>query len=128
MLTVCCAIIEEDGLILLAQRGNGMDQHGKWEFPGGKLEPGETPQQCIVREIMEELGVETVITGTIPSVVHIYPDKTIRLIPFLCRLTKNLPIPKVHKSIAWVLPEDITSYNLSDADVKVLLNYQNRTL
>ena len=100
-----------------------MDQHGKWEFPGGKLEPGETPQQCIVREIKEELGVEIIIKGTLPPVVHIYPDKPIMLIPFLCNLYDNPPILRVHSKIAWVLPGNIITYNLSDADIKVLLSY-----
>jgi len=126
MITVCCAIIEKDGLILLAQRGNGMDRHGKWEFPGGKLETDETPDECIVREIKEELGVEIIITGALPPIEHSYPEIALRLIPFLCKLESNPPIPKIHSRIEWVLPVNIITYDLSDADAKVLLNYQKR--
>jgi len=71
---VTCAIIEKNGKVMAAQRGPRMRMPFKWEFPGGKIDPGETAQQCILREIAEEFGIQTEIRSALPPSTHTYPD------------------------------------------------------
>jgi 8-oxo-dGTP diphosphatase len=80
---VTCAVIRSGKNILAVQRSRSMSQAGKWEFPGGKLEEGETTEQCIIREIREELGIEIRIDGTLKENIHDYGNFIIRLVPFL---------------------------------------------
>lgn len=123
-LNVCCAIIEHKGRVLAAQRGRTTANAGKWEFPGGKIEPGETPTQCIIREIMEELSIAIKITGTLDKVVHHYPDRLICLHPFICSHDGGEISVNEHEQVGWFLPEELWDLHWSDADIKVLENYQ----
>jgi 8-oxo-dGTP diphosphatase len=120
---VCCAIIEHEGKILIAQRGVRMNNPGKWEFPGGKIEPGETPEQCLKREIQEELDLKICITGSLSPVTYKYPDKTITLIPFICKSDCRLPNLSEHQNVAWISPEVLDKYDCSAADIIVGKNY-----
>ena len=85
MINVTCAVIRnEEDEILIVQRGEATDHPFKWEFPGGKLAPEETEEDCIIREIDEELSIEVVICGQLPEVEYDYGHKEIKLIPFIC--------------------------------------------
>lgn len=118
---VACAIIVRHGRVLAAQRPGHKDQGGKWEFPGGKLHEGESPADCIVREIWEELEVGIAIAKQLPSVVHSYPNKTVRLIPFIAHLHVGAnPNPHEHDKIEWLLPAELSKLDWSDADRKLL--------
>jgi len=97
MITVTCAIIRNDGnQILIVQRGENTDHPLKWEFPGGKVAPGESEEECVIREIDEELSMEIVICGKLEPVDYDYGHKQIRLIPFVCDTLDELPVLSEH--------------------------------
>ncbi len=119
---VVCAVIERNGLVLLAQRPPHKLLPLKWEFAGGKVEPGEDSTAAIIREIREELGCEIVITRALPPFVYDYKTVVIEMIPFVCALTPTSPEPHPHEhvALAWVKPADITTYDLAAADFPVV--------
>lgn len=127
MLIVTCAVIRnEENEVLIVQRGEASDHPYKWEFPGGKLSSGETEDECIVREIREELSMDIVIVGRLPEVLHDYGKKLIRLIPFICDTLTELPFLSEHISFKWVEPKDLLSFDYSEADVFVAQSYLER--
>ncbi|HER08963.1 MAG TPA: NUDIX domain-containing protein, partial [Bacteroides sp.] len=83
MTDVTCAVVVERGMVLVTQRSEQMDHPLKWEFPGGKVKEGETPESCIMREIREELGLTVMVKLRLPVVVHRYGHREVRLIPFV---------------------------------------------
>jgi 8-oxo-dGTP diphosphatase len=113
---VTCAILVRNEKLLVCQRRAGTEQAFLWEFPGGKVEQGETYEQCIVREIMEELGVEMKIDKPLLSVEYHYPNRTIRLIPFLGHIPQGEPISLDHHAIEWIGIDQIDKLEWSDAD------------
>ncbi len=119
---VVCAVIERDGLLLLAQRPAHKHLPLQWEFPGGKVEPGEEPAAAIVREIREELGCEITVGRALPRFRHDYQTVLIEMIPFMCTLTKDSPLPHPHEHIvlAWVKPAGFEAYDLAPADLPVI--------
>jgi 8-oxo-dGTP diphosphatase len=123
---VVCAIIERDGRVLLAQRPPHKLLPLKWEFAGGKVEPGEEPAVAIVREIREELGCEIEVTRAIPAFIHDYGTVVIEMIPFVCRLRNGTcePHPHEHVAIGWVEPDKLLSYDLAAADLPVIAAYR----
>lgn len=123
---VVCAVIERDGLVLLAQRPPGKLLALKWEFAGGKVEPGEDPAVAIVREIREELGCAIRITRALPPFVYDYGRAVIEMIPFVCALEPGSPAPHAHEhvALAWVRPEELTTYDLAAADFPVVASYR----
>lgn len=124
MIDVTCAIIRnEDDEVLVVQRGEATDHPLKWEFPGGKIIPGETDEDCIIREVDEELSMEIVICGRLPYVEYDYKIKQIRLIPFICDTLDELPLLTEHLAYKWVLPEDLGSVDFSEADIFVADSY-----
>ncbi|TVQ17074.1 MAG: (deoxy)nucleoside triphosphate pyrophosphohydrolase [Bacteroidetes bacterium] len=116
---VSCAIIECNGQVLAAQRGQHTSNAGKWEFPGGKIEKGETSETCLRREILEELAIGITITASLPAFTHHYPDRTICLHPFVCSYNGAPVIAGEHQKIVWLAPEEIPKLNWSEADIKV---------
>ncbi len=119
----CAVIVNEEGLVLAVRRGPGMSRAGKWEFPGGKMREGEEHEECIIREIDEELEMDIVICGRLDVVEHDYGDRQIRLIPFICHPLTGEPVLHEHDSYRWVAPEELTSLNLSAADIPVAEQY-----
>lgn len=115
-LLVSAAVIEHEGRILLARRGGQESHAGGWEFPGGKVEPGETIEQCLAREILEELSVRIAVGEQVADVVHHYPGKTIRLVAFRCTLVEGTPAPHEHEEIAWAGIGELASYDFLPAD------------
>jgi 8-oxo-dGTP diphosphatase len=122
---VVCAVIEHEGRVLLARRPVNKHLPLKWEFAGGKVEPGEDPAAAIVREIREELGCEIVITRALPRFPHDYTRVVIEMIPFVCVLAPGSPAPHPHEhvALAWVRPGELTGYDLAPADVPVIASY-----
>lgn len=119
---VVCAVIRRQDRILLAQRPPGKRLAGLWEFPGGKVDPGETPAIALHRELMEELGCEVHILQAGPAVLHEYPWGSIRLFPFLCELTPQSPEPQAHEhtGLIWDFQKNLLRPDLAPADVPVV--------
>lgn len=126
MVKVSCALIlNHEGKILVAQRSANMSMPLKWEFPGGKLEPNETAEVCLHRELMEELNIEVQITKQLPANLHAYSNFTIELIPFLCKYVKGAMLLKEHAQIKWLHPTELLALDWADADVPIVKNYLN---
>lgn len=125
---VVCALVERDGTVLVAQRPAHKHLPFKWEFPGGKVEPGETPEAAIVRELREELGVAFVVTRALPRFTHAYAE-TIEMIPFVGRLAPDSPAPHPHEHVAlqWLRPEALAAIDLAAADLPVVAAYRGRS-
>ena len=117
---VTCAIIIQNKSVLLAQRASGHDRAGQWEFPGGKIHPGESAEACIHREIMEELGVAIFVLLQGPDVQHSYPDKSISLIPFICNLKSGTPQALVHEALCWKRYDCLSREEMCAADRRIL--------
>ena len=125
-LPVVCALIERDGRVLLAQRPAHKHLALKWEFPGGKIDPGESAEAALVREIREELLCDLIILRALPRFTHAYDRTIIEMIPFVCSLVQESaePQPTAHAAIAWVLPAELAAYDLAAADLPVVQMYQ----
>lgn len=119
---VVCAIIVRDDRIMLAQRPPDKKLGGLWEFPGGKVEAGESSEAALHRELKEELGCSVRITQTLTPYVHEYAWGSIELIPFICELTADSPEPHPHEhtALVWVERSQLCSYDLAPADVPLL--------
>ncbi len=111
--------------MLLAQRPAHKLLPLKWEFPGGKVEPGENPAVAVVREIREELGCEVLLVRVLPPFTHDYKTVVIEMIPFVCSLAPDSPAPHPHEhvAIAWVKPSELLAYDLAAADLPVVAAY-----
>lgn len=120
---VACAIIEMDGLVLVAQRSEAMSLPLKWEFPGGKLNPHESPEVCLEREISEEMGIGISIHTPLPPSDWRYPTFAIRLHPFLCSMISDEIRLAEHKEIRWLAPNELPALDWAEADVPVLCSY-----
>ena len=124
MIRVSCAIIINPfDQVLATQRSALMPLPLKWEFPGGKIEENETAEECLIREIKEELNIEILITGSLPSNDHQYPDKLIRLMPFICRQKDGKIILKEHADYKWLDVKDLLDLDWAEADVGVVEEY-----
>jgi 8-oxo-dGTP diphosphatase len=122
-LHVACAIIEQNGLVLAAQRSETMSLPLSWEFPGGKLETGETPEQALIREVHEELGISVSIKETLTSISHSYPDFTVTLHPFTCCWSGGTMTLHEHNAILWLSPDQMTALNWAAADRPIIYDY-----
>lgn len=120
---VSCAIIEVDGLVLIAQRNESMSMPLKWEFPGGKMHPGESPMECLRRELMEELSIDVEVLRPLPPAVHDYPGFSITLLPFICSIVSGEITLHEHSAIRWALPADLHLFDLAEADIPVVASY-----
>ncbi|MBB5372039.1 8-oxo-dGTP diphosphatase MutT [Acidocella aromatica] len=118
LLVAAAALIDSQGRILLARRPEGKKMAGLWEFPGGKLEPGETPEAALARELREELGLETNPKDFAPFVFasHAYDSFHLLMPVFLCRRWKGEPQPKEGQALAWVAPDRLVEYPMPPAD------------
>ena len=124
MLKVTCAIIRnEDNEVLAVQKGGNTDHPFKWEFPGGKVKKGESEEECIIREIREELNMDIVICSRMEDVDYDYGKKHILLIPFVCDTLDDLPVLTEHAAFKWMSPARLRELDFSEADVMVADNY-----
>ena len=120
MLRVTCAIIEHDNKILICQRSERMKLPLKWEFPGGKIEDGESKEDCLKREIREELGLEIEIESALTAVEHHYPEFSLCLYPFLCKWTGGSLAIAEHAQAIWVSHDELKNYDWAEADAPVV--------
>ena len=130
MLQVTCAIIVRDELVLGAQRSATMRKPLKWEFPGGKIEPGETLEDCIRRELKEELGIEVELLWRGPDFPYPIDQPDIALLPFVVRITGGILHPAEHAELRWCTREELPHLDWAEADVPVLewwLTQSNRS-
>ncbi len=128
MLKVTCAIIIDQGKILVTQRGANSDHPFQWEFPGGKLNKGETPEECIIREIREELEIEIIILKKMQSVTWDYGFKKIELIPFLCSVKSGNISLTEHHNFKLLELRHLNELNYAEADRKLINFPANRNI
>ena len=120
MLKVSAAIILKDNLVLLAKRAAHKHMGGFWEFPGGKVEKGETAAESLVRELREELGIETKVISEFHRNIHQYEEKEVLLISFIVEQISGDIKLLDHDEIDWVKKEDLLSYKLAPADIPIV--------
>ena len=127
LLVAACALIDRDGRVLLAQRPEGKSMAGLWEFPGGKVEPGELPEQTVLRELREELDIETDPACLAPYVFasHSYADFHLLMPLFVCRKWRGQVRPTEGQAIAWVRPKDMKKYDMPAADVPLVAHLRD---
>lgn len=119
-LQVTAALLWRDGRVLLAQRTRPAWLAGAWELPGGKIEPGESPEQCLARELREELAVEAEIGTLFARTRHDYPALSVELWTYEARWLAGEPRALEHAALAWVAPAGLRDYALAPADVPVV--------
>lgn len=122
VLVAAVALIDADGRVLLAQRPEGKSLAGLWEFPGGKVDPGETPEQALIRELQEELGIDTWTSCLAPLsfASHTYDDFHLLMPLYACRRWQGIPHPREGQSLAWVRAADLNKYDMPPADLPLL--------
>jgi 8-oxo-dGTP diphosphatase len=122
VLVVACALIDPDGRVLLAQRPPGKNMGGLWEFPGGKIEPGETPEETLIRELSEELGIAVKEACLAPFAFasHAYPDFHLLMPLYVCRRWEGTPQALEHSALKWVWPKDMPQYAMPPADLPLI--------
>jgi 8-oxo-dGTP diphosphatase len=127
IIPVVCAIIEQDNLVLCALRSERMSLPGKWEFPGGKLEVNELPEDALIREIKEELNIEIKIIEALPISEHAYvAEKVIRLIPFRCTIVSDdSPSATEHSELRWMKKDELLLLDWAAADVPIVRHLMN---
>lgn len=118
LLVAAVALIDEDGRILLARRPEGKPMAGLWEFPGGKVHDGETPEACLIRELKEELGIDVSASclGPFTFASHAYDDFHLLMPLYLCRVWEGIAKPLEGQTLKWVRPEALADYPMPPAD------------
>jgi len=118
LLVAACALVDTDGRVLLAQRPEGKTLAGLWEFPGGKVEPGETPEETLIRELDEELGITTKIPCLAPLTFasHTYDDFHLLMPLYVCRRFEGTAHGREGQAIKWVRPKALRDYPMPSAD------------
>jgi len=127
VLVAAVALIDADGRILLAQRPPGKSLAGLWEFPGGKIEPGETPEAALIRELAEELGIDVAASCLAPLTFasHGYDDFHLLMPLFVCRRWKGTPTPREGQTLAWVWKTKLADYPMPPADKPLIAMLQD---
>ncbi|GEM64149.1 NUDIX hydrolase [Sphingobacterium faecium NBRC 15299] len=123
MLHVTCAIIEHNNKVLICQRSAKMKLPMKWEFPGGKIELDESQEDCLKREIKEELGMTISPVRTLTAVEYQYPEFAICLYPFICKWESGAILATEHRQAIWVEPSKLINYDWADADRPIVREY-----
>lgn len=116
-ISVVGAVIVRDGYVLCAQRGASGKLPGSWEFPGGKVNPDESPRAALEREITEELQCTVKVGAELTTTSHVYEFGEVRLTTFWCELTTGEPRPTEHADVLWLAPHELTSLDWAPADV-----------
>jgi mutator protein MutT len=117
---VAAGLVFRDGKLLITQRHATAHLGGLWEFPGGKREPNETFEECLARELREELGIEVTVGEMVEDLAHEYPEKTVHLKFFRCTWEKNEPRPLGCSDFKWIGQEDLVAYDFPAADARLL--------
>lgn len=127
VLVAACALIDVDGRVLLAERPAGKSMAGLWEFPGGKIEPGERPEQSLIRELQEELGivVKEPCLAPLTFASHAYPDFHLLMPLYVCRRWEGMVTPREGQRLKWVRAHDLRNYPMPPADEPLVSHLQN---
>lgn len=122
ILVAACALVDTDGRVLIARRPEGKSMAGLWEFPGGKVEPGETPEDTVIRELREELGVTTQIDCLAPLTFasHGYEDFHLLMPLYVCRRYQGIPQSREGQALKWVRPRALRDYPMPAADIPLI--------
>jgi 8-oxo-dGTP diphosphatase len=120
---VACAIIEENGKVLATQRSTAMSMPLKWEFPGGKIEPGESPEDCLRRELIEELGISVDVVLPLLPHTHEYKTLTVTLYPVVCNISSGEIVLHEHAALEWLRPKELATLDWAEADLPVIKSY-----
>lgn len=113
---VVAAVVERDGRVMICQRRPEAHNGLKWEFPGGKLEPGESPEAALARELREELDIDARVGRVRDAVYHRYPDRDVLVLFYGCQIAAGEPRPLDCNAIAWALPAELPDYDFAGAD------------
>ena len=127
LLVSAVALIDADDRVLLARRPEGKSMAGLWEFPGGKVQDGETPEAALIRELDEELGIDTYESCLAPIgfASHAYDDFHLLMPLFVCRVWEGTPQPREGQTLAWVRPNVLREYPMPPADVPLVAQLQD---
>lgn len=119
---VCAALVDARARVLLAQRPPGKPMAGLWEFPGGKIQSGETPEAALARELDEELGIAVAADGLRPLAFasHGYETFHVVLLLYLCRQWRGEPVPREHQALAWAAPHELAAFAMPPADAPLV--------
>ncbi|MCQ8783889.1 (deoxy)nucleoside triphosphate pyrophosphohydrolase [Mangrovibrevibacter kandeliae] len=122
LLVAACALVDADRRVLIAQRPEGKSLAGLWEFPGGKIEPGETPEETLVRELEEELGIVTQTACLAPLTFASHPYERFNLLMplYVCRRFQGIPSPREGQVLKWVRPNALRDYPMPPADAPLI--------
>ena len=122
LLVAACALVDTDGRVLVAQRPPGKPLAGLWEFPGGKVEPGETPEQSLIRELREELGIETQSSCLAPLTFasHSYEGFHLLMPLYVCRKWDGIARPMEDQALKWLRPRDLRGLDMPPADLPLI--------
>lgn len=122
VLVVACALVDTDGRVLICKRPEGKALAGLWEFPGGKVEPGEVPEAALIREMHEELGITITASCLAPFVFASHSYETFHLLMplYLCRRWEGVVMAKEHAALAWVKPNALSTYAMPPADAPLV--------
>ena len=122
VLVAACALIDPDGRVLIAQRPPGKAMAGLWEFPGGKVEPGERPEETVIRELAEELAIAVSEPCLAPFAFasHAYPDFHLLMPLYLCRRWEGTPMAREHSALKWVRRRELSTYPMPPADLPLI--------
>ena len=122
VLVVAAALVDPEGRVLIAQRPSGKKMAGLWEFPGGKVEAGERPEDALIRELSEELGIAVKEPCLAPFTFasHTYADFHLLMPLFICRRWEGTPAAREHAALKWVRPRDLSLYPMPAADVPLI--------
>ncbi|MGY2052765.1 (deoxy)nucleoside triphosphate pyrophosphohydrolase [Methylobacterium sp. JK268] len=122
LLVVAVALVDTDGRVLLAQRPEGKTLAGLWEFPGGKIEPGERPEETLIRELAEELGiaVKEACLAPLTFASHAYESFHLLMPLYICRRWEGMVQPREGQALRWVRPRDLSTYPMPPADLPLL--------
>ncbi len=122
VLVAACALVDRDGRVLVAQRPEGKAMAGLWEFPGGKLHDGETPERCLIRELDEELGIDTEASCLAPLTFasHSYADFHLLMPLYVCRVWRGTPEAREAQALKWVRPTKLRELAMPEADAPLI--------
>ena len=113
-------IVGPDQRILIAKRKSDVHLADMWEFPGGKVEAGETARECAVREVLEEVGLAVKVAATLTPVKHSYPERTVTLHPFLCRASSHDAKPLASTEVRWVTADELDTITFPEANAAIV--------
>lgn len=122
LLVAACALVDADNRVLIAQRPEGKSMAGLWEFPGGKIKPGETPEETLIRELQEEIGVTTQTACLAPLTFASHSYETFHLLMplFVCRRFTGIAVPREGQVLKWVRPQKMRDYPMPPADIPLI--------